>query len=470
MIKKILLTCSIVLLSLFSKSYAQLSFSENVKTFIDYNAPVIAFTNALLIDGKGNPAKGDQTVIIRNGKIESIGNATAIKIPPEATLIDLKGKALLPGWVMLHEHMYYPAYSLKPFYAHFKQLPVTFPPLYLACGATTIRTAGSLEPFSDISLKSESDKGQIIAPTIEATAPYLEGEGGWAPQLFQLKNPEEAKKFVNYWADAGMTSFKAYNYINQATLKAAIDAAHQRGLKVTGHLCSITYREAAELGIDHLEHGFMVATDFAKDKIKDKCPEKASLSNVDPASEEVKRLIEFLISKNVSINSTLAVFDVAPPWPEVLEAMAPDTKAEYMKLNPAKKRNEEYEKGLKTGMQMEKMFYDAGGLLTVGTDPTGNGQVLAGYGNQRSIEMLVDEGFTPLEAIKIATSNGAKAMGREKEIGSIEVGKEADLIVIDGDPSKNISDIRKVLWVFKDGVGFNSKKIFDSVKGRVGIN
>ncbi|CAN5336814.1 amidohydrolase family protein [soil metagenome] len=463
--RSILLT---LLLAFLASATRSQTLAESIKSFVDYDSPLIAFTNALLIDGKGNAPKRNQTVIIRNGKIESLGEAAAVKIPSEATIIDLKGKALLPGFVMLHEHMYYPAISIKPYYAHYKQLPVTFPPMYLAAGVTTARTGGSLEPFSDISLKQQSQEGTIISPTLEITAPYLEGSGAFASQMFILKSPEEARKFVTYWADAGMTSFKSYMKINQATLKAAIETAHQRGLKVTGHLCSVTYREAAELGIDHLEHGFMASTDFAKNKVKKECPADNGLADIDLNGEALKSLIKFLVDKKVSINSTLAVFDISPPYPEVLEAMATNTKEEYLKLS-ARPRSAQYEKALKNTMRMEKMFADAGGLLTVGTDPTGRGAVIAGYGNQRSIEMLVDDGFTPLEAIKIATINGATALGKEKEIGSIEIGKEADLIVIDGDPSKNISDIRKVEWVFKDGVGFNSKKIFESVKGRVGI-
>ncbi|NOT74114.1 MAG: amidohydrolase family protein [Cyclobacteriaceae bacterium] len=464
--KKILL---LIIASAFSQCIiAQPVFREDVKAFIDYDAPLIAFTNALLVDGKGNPPKASQTVIIKNGKIVSIGGPS-IKIPVDAKVIDLKGKALLPGWVMLHEHMYYPAISIKPYYAHYKQLPVTFPPLYLAAGATTIRTGGSLEPFSDISLKQQSDKGQIIAPTMEITAPYLEGTGAFASQMFILKTPEESQKFVNYWADAGMTSFKSYMKIDQATLKAAIETAHKRGLKVTGHLCSVTYREAAEMGIDHLEHGFMASTDFAKDKIKDQCPSNNGLADLDVNSEEVKSLIKFLVDKKVSINSTLAVFDLFPPYPEAVESMASNTREEYLKTS-ARPRSPQFEKALKNTMKMEKMFVDAGGLLTVGTDPTGNGAVLAGFGSQRSIELLVSDGFTPLEAIKISTLNGAIALGKDKEIGSIEVGKEADLIVIDGDPTKDISDIRKIELVFKDGIGFNSKRIFENVKGRVGIH
>ena len=130
-----------------------------------------------------------------------------------------------------------------------------------------------------------------------------------------------------------------------------------------------------------------------------------------------------------------------------------------------------YDKAYANATKMEKIFYDMGGLLSVGTDPTGNGGTIAGYGNWRAIELLVEaDGFTPLEAIKIATLNGSIALGFDKTIGTIEPGKSADLLIIDGDPSKNISNIRKVLYIFKNGVGYNSKKLFESVKGKVGFN
>jgi imidazolonepropionase-like amidohydrolase len=120
-------------------------------------------------------------------------------------------------------------------------------------------------------------------------------------------------------------------------------------------------------------------------------------------------------------------------------------------------------------MTWEKQFYDAGGLLVCGTDPTGSGRTIAGYGSRREIELLVEGGFTPVQAIKIATLNGAKYLEKDKSIGSVEPGKNADLVLIYGDPENNISDIRKTETVFKKGVGFNSKKIFESVRGKVGL-
>ena len=457
--------------------FSQVNFSDETKKYIDYNDPVVVFKNALLIDGKGNPAKPHQTVIIRNGKIEWIGDDAKAVTPRDGKIIDLSGKALMPGLVMMHEHMYISAFSVDPFYLNVRQLPLSFPRLYLAAGATTIRAAGSVEPYSDIRIKKDIDLGLLPGPFIDLTAPYIEGKYAFFPQMKENKTPAEAAAFVNYWADQGFTSFKAYTGIDKPMLKAAIDAAHKRKLKITAHLCSVTYSEAAELGIDSLEHGFEVSTDFVTDKKVNECPSNTSankaIKDLDIQSDRVKQLLQRLISKKVVIDSTLAVFEGAAS-DAALNAMSPDTRDSYLKLSAIVKSAKTSAEGdsvsTKTA-KMEKMFYDMGGLLTVGTDPTGIGGTLAGYGNWRAIELLVEaDGFTPLEAIKIATLNGAIALDLDKKIGTIEIGKSADLLIIDGDPSKNISDIKKIQFVFRNGVGYNSRKLFDSVKGKVGFN
>ncbi len=437
----------------------------------------------MLIDGKGNTPKPHQTIIISNGKINWVGDDAKAVLSKGVKIIDLNGKALMPGLVMLHEHMYISADSYEPMYLMGRQLPISFPRLYLAGGATTIRTCGSLEPYSDLRIKKDIDAGLLPGPDIDLTAPYLEGKKALYPQMNELKSPEAAVAFVNFWADQGFTSFKAYTNIDKPTLEAVIDAVHKRGLRITGHLGSITYREAAAMGIDQLEHGFIVCTDFVKDKIVNECPSEEntniSLANLDVKGEQVKSILQYLIKQKIIITSTLPVFEgyttMQPPPPQdVLNALSPDNRDFYLKLYAQLKSVKgptPYDKAYLNASKMEKLFSDMGGLLTVGTDPTGNGGTLAGYGNWRAIELLVEEdGFTPLEAIKIATLNGAIALGFDKTIGTIEIGKSADLIIIDGDPSKNISDIRKVQFVFKHGVGYNSKKIFESVKGRVGFN
>lgn len=478
--KKII--CFFLLVNLSSSyCYSQVNFSDQTKKYISYNHPITVLKDALLIDGYGNPAKPHQTIIVQNGKIEWVGDDKKAKLPKDAFVVDLAGKTLMPGLVMLHEHMYMPTPSLENRYNHASQQPVSFPRLYLGSGVTTLRTAGNVEPYSDISIKRDIDSGKLPGPFIELTAPYLEGNNSYLPQMNELKSPEEAVAFVNYWADQGFTSFKGYMMIDKATLKAAIDAVHNRNLKITAHLCAVTYKEAADMGIDQLEHGFLTSSDFIKDKKEDECPINAelALADVDPESEEAKNLIQYLIEKKVAITSTLAVIEgftstQAPPSPELLSYFSPDNRDLYLKVLSriqSEKGPTGTDKAFANNAKMEKMFYDMGGLLTVGSDPTGNGGTIAGFGNWRAIELLVEaDGFSPLEAIKIATLNGAIALGFDKEIGTVEKGKTADFLIIDGDPSKNISDIRKVQFVFRNGVGYDSNKLFQSVKGKVGFN
>jgi imidazolonepropionase-like amidohydrolase len=270
--------------------------------------------------------------------------------------------------------------------------------------------------------------------------------------------------------------------ITRDELKAAIDAAHKRGIKVTGHLCSVTYKEAAELGIDDLEHGFFVNTQLDSEKKPDECSKSMgdeTLARMDAANPESKDLIATLIQHHVAVTSTLPVFesDAGGGRPQVrqqvLDAMTPEAREDFFLLRqprPASARAQKTDPALlwKHDLDMEHAFAAAGGLLIAGPDPTGRGDVLPGFGDQREIELLVEAGFSPVEAIKVATLNGAIYLGRDKQIGSIAAGKNADLVVVKGDPSKKISDVENVEIVFKDGVGYDSKKLLDSVKGRYG--
>ena len=466
-------------------AFTQTKFSSETNKFIDYNDLVTVFKNALLIDGTGNAPKPHQTIIISNGKIDWVGDDSKATVPKDARTIDLNGKTLMPGLVMTHEHMYISAFSSTPQNLNLRQAAVTFPRLYLACGATTIRTTGCIEPYSDIRIKKDIDAGIVPGPSIDLTAPYLQGKESQFQQMNELKSPADAVTFVNYWADQGFTSFKGYMNIDQPTLKAAIEAAHKRNLKVTAHLCAVTYREAAQMGIDHLEHGFMESTDFVKDKTENACPAGGlqSIANLNIQSDSIRSLMQFLINKKVGITSTLAVLEdfsakEKGPAEDLLSMFSPDNRDFYLKqfasIESRKATTPQLalmlDSAFTNNAKMEKMFYDMGGLLSVGTDPTGDGGIIAGMGNWRAVELLVEaDGFTPLQAIKIATLNGAITLGFEKNVGTIQVGKNADLLVIDGDPSKKISDIRKVEWVFKNGVGYDSKKMFESVRGKVGF-
>jgi imidazolonepropionase-like amidohydrolase len=284
---------------------------------------------------------------------------------------------------------------------------------------------------------------------------------------------------VNYWADEGVTSFKAYMYITTAELGAAIDEAHKRGIKVTGHLCAVGFREAAALGINNLEHGIVVDTEFVPDKRKDICPPQSTtvsnLTRLDIKSAPVQEMIKDLVAHHVAITSTLPVFEAfvanRPPLQQrVVDAMTPDARIAYLttRARLGGQVGSPWANAFKKELEFERDFARAGGLLLAGTDPTGNGGVVAGFGGQREVELLVEAGFTPLEAIKIATSNGAEYLGASERIGAIAPGKQADLVVLNGDPSVNINDIEKVETVFKNGIGFDSAKLIESVKGSVG--
>lgn len=451
------------------------SFTPQVDAYIKTKANVIALTDATVIDGTGKPAKAHQTVILRDGKIEQVGDAKKVKVPKDAEVINCSGKTLIPGLVMVHEHLYY-TMPMEGFF-NISQMPGTFPKLYLAGGATTIRTAGSIEPQTDLALKQLIADGKFVGPDMDVTAPYIERKVFDIPALNTVKNSKEAAETVNFWADRGCTSFKMYMHATKEDLKAVVREAHQRNLKVTGHLCSITYREAAELGIDNLEHGFMASTDFVANKKENECPDAArqSLVDLDVNSPKMRSLQQFLISKGVAVTSTLPVFEPYTGREAVLgggeEALLPEVREMIINRWKAAQGKDSISTVLfNKELAWEKQFFDAGGLLVAGTDPTGAGRTIAGYSNQRQVELLVEGGFSLAEAIKICTLNGAKYMNRDKTVGTIEKGKQADLVLINGDLEKDIKQIRKMEIVFKNGVGFDSQKIFESVKGKVGLN
>ena len=460
--------------------------AKDVQPFVKTDAPVVALTHVHVIDGTGAPARANQTMVIDHGKIAAIGN-DGIPIPASAKQIDLSGRTVFPGLVGMHDHLFYIArpnldaklHSDPPLIV--PEMAFSAPRLYLAMGVTTLRTTGSVEPYTDLNLKHDIDAGKLPGPHIDVTGPYLEGSDSPFIQMHFLRDADDAKQTVAFWAKQGVTSFKAYMNITRAELKAAVDEAHRRGLKVTGHLCAVTYREAAQIGIDDLEHGFFVNTEHDPGKSPDKCSESdglATLYAMDPNGSDAKGLIEDLVAHHVAVTSTLPVFEQmvpnhSPLRPQAMATLSPQANHDYMLLrehtnalpaDQAKKRAVTFQHG----MAMEREFVAAGGLLLAGPDPTGNGGVVPGFGDLREVELLVEEGFTPEQAIHIASYNGALYLGLQDRIGSIAQGKDADLVIVKGDPSKNVDDIENVETVFKDGVGYDTKALLQSVQARYG--
>lgn len=443
-----------------------------IRRFVSVDAPVVALTNAGVLDGTGAATKPNHTIVIADGRITAFGPSASTSPPAGATVIDLAGKTVMPGMVMVHEHLYYPTGP-----GVYGQLGENFVQLYLAGGVTTMRTGGNVNGVMDINMKRLIDSGSKAGPSIDATAPYLNGPNTFQ-QMRALTGPDDARRQVNYWADEGATSFKAYMAITRADLGAAIDEAHKRGLKVTGHLCSVTYAEAADLGIDNLEHAFMASTDFVADKKPDVCPGQGTgqqtIAALSPQDPKFLALVKKLIDRNVTLTTTPTVFETftpGRPMPPGLEVLVAPLRESFEQnwARAAKSTTSVYTKLFPNGLQLDLAFFRAGGKLVAGTDPTGGGGVIPGFSNQRTIELLVEAGFTLPEAVKIVTLNGAEYLGRQKDIGSIAVGKQADLIVLNGDPATTIGAVRQVQTVFKQGIGFDPARLIANVSGRVGI-
>ena len=465
---------SFILIAFAVYTYGQQNLSDETKAFVTFQKGTYVLQNLTLIDGTGSAAKTNQDILIINDVIDKVG--ADLPIPQGATVINMEGKSAMPGMVMLHEHLFYPKPIPEKAYG-VAQMSYSFPRLYLAGGVTSMRTAGSIMPQADVNIKLAIEKGNIPGPKMDVTSPHIDREGVGIFELGFIKSTEQAVKAVNFYADMGVTSFKVYNFITQEDLKGIVNAAHAKGMKVTGHLCSITYREAADIGIDNIEHGFYSCSDFIKDKKVDQCdPFKLRKSMIDMPvdSKEVTDLIHHLVNKKVALTSTINVFEPYTNREVVpgggVDALFPQAKEKVYKRWASKQGKDSIDYLLFNKAKIwEKAFYDAGGLLVAGTDPTYDGRIVAGYADMRLLELFVEMGFSIPEAVKICTLHGAKYLKQESSIGSIEPKKTADLLIINGDISKNISTIRSLEIVFKNGIGYDSKKLFKAAEGSVGL-
>jgi imidazolonepropionase-like amidohydrolase len=451
------------------------TFSDNSKRFVSFQQESFAITNVILIDGKGTAPQNSMTVLVKSGKIIDVGPTGKISVPAGTTLIDGKGKTLLPGFVMLHEHIFYTKLFENEF--NVVNMTNTFPRMYLAGGVTTMRTAGSVSPHTDLNIDRLIKEGKMVGPKMDVTGPFIERAGVSIPQLPILPADQQAGPTVDYWTNLGATSFKVYMHISKNDLKQVVDRAHAKSFKVTGHLCSVTYSEASEIGIDNLEHGFMASSDFVADKQSDLCDafkQRASLLSLDKDDVRMTNLMKTLIQRGTTITTTPAVFAPSTNYEMVLgggeQALHPDILKDLkMRYDRNIGKDSSAVKLFQKELYWIKKFYDMGGKLVVGTDPTGAGRTIAGHSNLWSLEILVKAGFTLPQAVMLCTLKGAEYLKRDQDVGSIEKGKAADFILVDGDLTNDVTNIRKIQWTFKDGIGYDSKTIFESVKGKVGL-
>ncbi len=449
--------------------------TPEVREFVAVEGPVIALTGVKVIDGSGSGVNANQTIVIEGDRIVATGPAESVSIPQGAEVHNLDGHTVIPGMVGLHNHMFYMGAGGRR-----SQGNLTSPRLYLAAGVTSIRTTGSVSPYADLNVKNNIEQGRAVGPRMYITAPYVTGPALGLPEMAKVESPEAARRFVQYWAQEGVSWIKAYTTIRRAELEAVIEEAHAHGLRVTGHICSITFREAVELGIDNIEHGFSTATDFDPMKEPDECPPNSMVrigEVADPAGETARSVILSMVESGVGITSTMAVLEPMTKGRAVrhgptLEALDPGARDAYLEMVDQIEAEPDWpmtEDHLQKTMAFERGFVEAGGVLAAGVDPTGIGGAIAGFGDQRNYQLLVEAGFNAPTAVKIVSANGAQILGIEEDLGTIQAGMLADLVVLDGDLETDPAAIEAVTVVFKDGVGYDSQKLIDSVKGMVGI-
>jgi imidazolonepropionase-like amidohydrolase len=440
------------------------------RQFIRTNQSTIAITHARVIDGTGSHVKEEQTVVIHDGRIASVGKTDTVRVPADALVFDGSGRTLIPGLVGMHEHLFYQSNG----YGYPAQ--AAFARLYLASGVTTVRTAGTIDFDEDLRIKQEIDSGGLPGPKIHVTGPYL-NTGSGPP------DPDRVTREVTAQANRGATSFKAYVSLRRSELQAAIQAAHARGLRITGHLCAVGYREAAAMGIDNLEHGLALDPEFYSGKQPDLCPDQGAfmseLAERDVTADvQIQRMIADLVHHGVAVTSTLAIIETFTGDASAFDSRMPILLAPRARKQYEAERTRWTDRNapwprlwssiLTREMQFERAFVRAGGRLMAGVDPTGWGGLVAGLGDQREVELLVEAGLTPETAIRVATLNGADFLYEGDQIGSIEAGKHADVVLVRGNPSANISDVRNVEVVFKDGVAYDPAALIAASQGTVG--
>jgi imidazolonepropionase-like amidohydrolase len=401
---------------------------------------IFAIVGARLIDGTGTPAIENATVIVRDGRIAALGASSSIKIPTGTRIIRAEGKSLLPGLWEMHTH-----YS-----------GVEFGPALLAAGVTTARDCGGEFEFLT-TVRKMIDQDHALGPHL-LLAGLIDSGGPLAFGNIDVENPTEAASVVDFYADAKFEQIKVYTQLQPEILKAIAAEAHKRGMTVTGHVpAAMNAFEGIEDGMDQINHLQFVIRAMNPD---------GGVGPVDLDSEQSKKLIALLKDRQIVVDPTNGWGEMAGHPKDIDPASfepginaAPFTLAsKFRTMGVGPSEAAKFRERMETNRRVVHALFDAGVPIIPGSD-TG----LIGYGLDRELELYVQAGMTPMQAIQSATIVSARAMKLDKDSGSIEVGKRADLVLIKGNPDKNISDIRQVTSVVTNGRMYDSRKLAQSV-------
>lgn len=425
-----------------------------------------------------NPADGKTTenavMEVSSGKIVKIDKSSGFKIPTDAQIFDYSDKFIIPGLIDTHAHLYTNlifGHSTNP----------ALPPLFLAGGVTSILAPGSGDPEGDIALKNRVDSGKVVGPRMFLAGEYIDMEPLNVPWMEAVKSEAEAKAKLDMWFSRGTTAVKVYTGMRGEMLRTVINYAHQRGFKVSGHLERETWGNAIEMGIDVLHHGIY---SFPEIMPKDIPPQTIGMINFAPA--EYDKYYQAIVDADFKSPNIQAVFKAAADAkvvfvPTVVALEPPDAAKDFMAVQQpffapdAWKRVEQRFNAEKKkfavlltqkNVEFVREANKAGILLSTGTDMT-NLQMLPAFSLYREMELFGEAGLKPLEILKAATYNGAYAIGRTDLIGSLETGKAADFVVLNSNPLENISNVRQIFRVGKNGTIYVPEEVTKSLKGKI---
>jgi hypothetical protein len=420
----------------------------------DNSQGTLALVGATLIDGTGASALDDSSVVIQGGRIVSAGPRGKVKLPKEAQIVDLAGKTIVPGLWDMH--------------AHFEQ--VEWGPVYLAAGVTTVRDCGNEFEFIT-AVRDAINSGRGVGPRL-LLAGIVDGSGPLALGVARVDTPEQAREWVRRYHDAGFEQIKIYSSVKKENLEVVASEAHRLGMTVTGHVPEgMTGFDGVNAGMDHINHivyvvGMMDPKSSGRGGGTDTQQRLAALRSFDPDSEQSRKALQFLKAHNTLVDPTLTVFEMFMRTGkrafESLEPgvgkVAPALATQLRNVGPGPAGAELGEARFAVCLKAVAALHRAGIPIVVGTD-----QTVPGHSVHREMELYVEAGFTPMEALQSATVIPARAMRLDKEAGTIEPGKRADLVVLGANPLDNISNIRKTERVMQAGVFYDCASLWKSV-------